>query len=144
MKRFITAVILSLLLLVPGIGSAADVVQAGNGWDTIAPNRSVVYTTFTVTADGAGNVAEFTFLKPEDIMGYYLLSVEMYSATDDAFVTIIYSGLGTTMFSHTTTAATSGEIKNGVDRWPVYSTWSIDVTGLAAAEVATIVVTFVR
>lgn len=142
MKRFIPLILAFFLLTSPAF--AADVAQTNNGYASYPHNKDMRTATFTVTADGAGNVAVFTFLKPQDIYGYYLLSVEMSSATDDAFTTIVYSAAGSTLFTHTTTAATSGEIKNAVDRWPIYSAPKIDVTGLTATEVATVTVTFVR
>jgi len=141
MKRFIPILFLIFLLVSPAWG---DVAQTDNGFAVYRLNKDMKTVEFTVTADGAGNVAIFTFLKPQEIYGYYLLSVEMSSATDDAFVTLIYSSAGSTLFTHTTTAATTGEIQNADDRWPIYSALKIDVTGLTATEVATITVTFVR
>ena len=134
-----------VLLVLPVLAFSADMTQGG--WASY-DRQNMKVGTFTVTADGSGNVADFYFEDLSGIKGYYLLSVEMYSATDDAFATIIKSALGTTLFSHTTTAATSGEIRNATDRWPIYAISGVgpymDVTGLTATESATIVVTLVR
>jgi hypothetical protein len=142
MKRFL--LIISILLLVSPAWGAGEVVQTNNGFADYRWNEDMKTATFTVTADGSGNVAIHTFMKPQEIYGYYLFSVEMYSATDDAFATLIYTNLGSPLFSFTTTSATTGQIENASDRWPIYSAPKIDVTGLTATEVATIIVTFVR
>jgi hypothetical protein len=140
MKRILAAIFIFLLFC--GAALAADVVQTGNGYDQISENMRTA--TFTITADGAGNVAIFSFLNPRMIYGWNLLSVEMQSATDDAFVVLITTNLGSSLFSYTTTAATTGHLENATDRWPIYSTPKIDVTGLTATEVATVIVTFQR
>jgi hypothetical protein len=141
MKKF---VILLILLCVSPV-FAADVVQTNNGYASYPHNKDMKTATFTITADGSGNVAIFTFLKPQDIYGYYLLSVEMKcAADDDAFTTIIYTNTGATMFTHTTTAGTTGELQNADDRWPINSPPKIDITGLTAAKIVTVIVTFVR
>jgi len=142
MKKILILTVLILAFAFPAL--AADVVQTNNGYASYSHNQDLKTATFTVTADGAGDVAIFTFLKPGDIAGYHLFTVEMYSATDDAFTTLIYTNTGSTLFTHTTTAATSGEIQNAADRWPIYDAPKIDVTGLTATEVATIIVSFER
>jgi hypothetical protein len=130
-----------ILLMAAYAFAEGTVVQSGNSYDTQDPKKMKT-ATFTITSD-AGSVPNTAFLKPNDIYGYYLLSVETYSATDDAYVVLIGTA-NTNLFTYTTTAATSGHIQNADDRWPVYSTLYIDVTGLATAESCTVIVTFVR
>jgi opacity protein-like surface antigen len=145
MKKFL-AVILFLVLSV-GTVSAADVVQteAAGGYASYPHNKDMRTATFTVTADGSGNVAIFTFENAETIYGYYLLSVEMKcAADDDAFTVLLYTNTGAPMFSHTTTSGTTGELKNAEDRWPINAAPKIDITGLTAAKIVTVIVTFVR
>jgi len=145
MKK-ILAVILFLVLFT-GMALAADVVQepAVNGYTAYPHNKDMRVATFTITADGSGNVAIFEFENAETIYGFYLLSVEMKcAADDDAFTVLLYTNNGTPMFSHTTTSGTTGEIKNADDRWPINSAPKIDITGLTAAKIVTVIVTFVR
>lgn len=141
MKKLLLTLL--ILLTFTCVAFGADVVQSGNGYDNVLLTGKVA--TFTVTADGSGNVALFTFLKPEQIFGMYAFTVEMSSATDDAFQVLIYTNGGGVMFNHTTTAATTGEaVKSFPDRYLIYDAPKIDVVGLTATEIATIKVTFVR
>lgn len=143
MKRILILTILILALAFPAM--AADVVQTNNGYASYIHNPDIKTATFTITADGAGNVAIFTFLKPQDIYGFYLYSVETKVAADDDVITvIIYNNSGATLFTTTTAAATTGEIDNADDRWPINAPPKIDVTGMTAAKIATVIVTFVR
>ena len=145
MKK-ILAVILFLVLFT-GTALAADVVQepAVNGYTAYPHNKDMRVATFTITADGSGNVAIFTFEEAQEIYGYYLLSVEIkVAADDDAITVLLYTNSGATMFSKTTTAATTGEIHNADDRWPINSAPKIDITDMTAAKIATVIVTFVR
>lgn len=139
MKKFLLTL---CLLFSANFVFAGDVVQDGDSYDQISDSMRIA--TFTITSDGSGNVANTAFLEPGLIYGWNLLSVEMYSATDDAFVVLITTNLGSSLFTYTTTSATSGHLENAVDRWPIYSTPKIDVTGLTATEVCTIIVTFQR
>jgi hypothetical protein len=142
MRKFLSSFLVLCFLLFATLAFAADVVQTGNSFDSVS--RDMRIATFTITADGSGDVAIFTFLDPQKIYGWNLLAVEMYSADDDAFATTITTALGSTLFTHTTTAATSGELENATDRWPIYSIPKIDVVGLTATKVATVIVTFQR
>ena len=145
MKKILAATLFVLLMI--GTGWAADVVQtsAAGGYGSFPHNKDMRIATFTVTADGSGNVAIFTFENAETIYGFYLLSVEMKcAADDDAFTVLLYTNNGTPMFSHTTTAGTTGEIKNADDRWPINSAPKIDITGLTATKIVTVIATFVR
>jgi hypothetical protein len=139
MKKFLLA--LCLLLVASFAFAEGTVVQTGNSYDQISQNMRIA--TFTITSD-AGSVPNTAFLRPRDIYGWNLLSVEMYSATDDAFTVTITTNLGSTLFTYTTTAATSGHLENATDRWPIYSIPKIDVTNLANTEVCTVIVTFQR
>ena len=145
MKKILVASL--LVLLMAGSGWAADVVQeeAIKGYTAYPHNKDMRVATFTVTADGSGNVAIFTFEEAQEIYGYYLLSVEIkVAATDDEITVLIYTNNGATMFEKTTTAATTGEIHNADDRWPINSAPKIDITDMTAAKIATVIVTFVR
>jgi len=145
MKKILAIMI--FVFLFTGTGWAADVVQteAIGGYKAYPHNKDMRTGTFTVTADGSGNVGLFTFEDAETIYGYYLLSVEMKcAADDDAFTVLIYTNGGATMFSHTTTAGTTGELENADDRWPINLAPKIDITGLTAAKIVTVIVTFVR
>ena len=134
MKRILILTVLILALAFPAM--AADVVQTNNGYASYIHNPDIKTATFTITADGAGNVAIFTF---------YLYSVETKVAADDDVITvIIYNNSGATLFTTTTAAATTGEIDNADDRWPINAPPKIDVTGMTAAKIATVIVTFVR
>jgi len=133
-------------LLVVGLSApafSADVAQALSGYARHG-RGAMVTATFTVTADGSGNVAAFSFLKPADIDGRYLFTVEAYSSTDAAFTVTIETENGSPLFSEAWSAAIAGEaLKSAADRWPIYDTPTIDVTGLTATEVCTVIVTFV-
>ena len=145
MKKILAATLFVLLMI--GTGWAADVVQepAVRGYTAFPNNKDMRVATFTITADGSGNVAIFEFEQAQEIYGYYILSVEIkVAATDDAITVLIYTNNGATMFSKTTTAATTGEIHNCDDRWPINSAPKIDITDMAAAKIATVIVTFVR
>ena len=144
MKKFITCIFLILFVFISIPAMAADVVQAKNGYDSFKENQNMKTATFTVTADGSGNVGIFTFLKPGDIEGMYLMSVEVKCADDAAFQTLIYTSNGTPLFDFTSASADVGQIKNATDRWPITSAPKIDVVGLTATKIATIIVTFVR
>jgi hypothetical protein len=146
MKK-ILATIFVLMFLFTGTLWAADVVQteAVGGYASYPHNDEMRTATFTVTSDGSGNVAIFTFENPETILGYYLYSVEMKNAdSDDEFVVLITTNTGAPLFTHTTTAGTTGELENADDRWPINAAPMIDITGLDTTEVVTVIVTFVR
>ena len=86
-----------------------------------------------------------TFEEAQEIYGYYLMSVEIKcAADDDAFTVLITTNTGAPLFTHTTTAATTGELENATDRWPINAAPKIDITGLTAAKIVTVIVTFVK
>jgi len=82
------------------------------------PEDKVQYVTqvLTLSADDADEPLE------KVLCGGYLFSVEVLSTLDDAMTFTIFSRLGTTIFTTTTTAATSGEIKNPSGYWPMNKT----------------------
>jgi hypothetical protein len=142
MKKLLVT-ILFFLCMVSLVFAEGSVVQTGDGFQDYGQDMKIA--TFTITSDG-GSVPNTAFLdaNKQSIFGFYILAVEMYSATDDAFTAVITTALGSELFTFTTTAATSGHIANADDRWPIYSVPKIDVTSLAAGEVCTVIVTFVR
>jgi len=145
MKKILAASLFFLLMI--GTSWAADVVQtaAAGGYGSFRNNKDMRIATFTITADGSGNVAIFEFEQAQTIYGYYLLSVEMKcDATDDAFTVLITTNTGAPLFTHTTTAGTTGELVNADDRWPINSAPKIDITDLTVAKIVTVIVTFVR
>ena len=136
-----------LILTLPLLCFAADVVQVGNDFTDHGENMKTA--TFTITADASGDVAIWTFLKDRELNGYYLHSAEMKSATDAAFTVIISSSLGSTLLTKTTAIGTTGEVaapftSGEIVRWPIYSPTKIDVTGLTSQNIVTVIVTFVK
>ena len=145
MKKIL--VIMIFVFLFTGTALAAgEVVQteAVGGYASYPHNPDMRTATFTITP-ASGVVTIFTFENPETILGYYLLSVEMkVDATDDTMTVLITTNTGAPLFTHTTTAALTGELENATDRWPINAAPKIDITGLTDAKVATVIVTFVR
>ena len=141
MKKLIT--ILTVLFVMFSVNAFAEgtVQQAYNGYSRLSDD--VQTAKFVIYSDG-GSVPNTAFKSPTDIMGWYLFSVEIYSATDDAFTVTVTTYLGAELFAYTTTAATGGHLENALDRWPITSTPNIDVTNLATTESCTVIVTFVR
>ena len=146
MKKFLLTILI-LLFAVSAFGEGT-VVQSGNGFDT--QSEFMRTATFTITSDG-GSVPITAFLKPDKILGWYIKEVEIWSDTDNAFTVTITTNInndvataGTSLFTYTTTAATTGHLEYTIDRWAINSTPKIDVVNLAAAEVCTVKVTFVR
>lgn len=66
------------------------------------------------------------------LIGGYLFSVEVVTSADDAVTFTIKSGLGTTMCTGTTTAATSGEYISINDRYAINSLPNYTVSGLGS------------
>jgi hypothetical protein len=146
MKRILITILFCLLFAFSAFADGT-VVQTGGGFQSFGQKGSVHMktATFTITA-AAGSVPNTAFLdvNRSSIYGWYLFSVEMYSATDDTFSPTITTALGTPLFSYTTVSATTGQIINADDRWPIYSIPLIDVADLGGSGVCTIIVTFVR
>jgi hypothetical protein len=146
MKKILATIFVVMFLFTGTAWAAGEVVQtaAAGGYASYPHNKDMRTATFTVTpASGAVTIHEFE--QAETIYGYYLLSVEMkVDATDDVMVVLITTNTGAPLFTHTTTAALTGELENATDRWPINAAPKIDITGLTDAKVATVIVTFVR
>ena len=97
---------------------------------------------FTIT-DDSGSVPLTAFLNPTEIKGWYIMTVEVDSGTDDSLNVLIETAYGTDLFNGAFTGASSGEIKSTDDRYPITSTPKIDVTNMSG-DTVTVVVTFVR
>lgn len=140
MKKFLLVL---LILLAPTLVLAeGTVVQAGNSYDLVAEKMKIA--TFTITSD-AGSVPNTAFLDfVRGIQGWYIFSVEMYSATDDAWTVTITTALGSEIYAYTTTAATTGHLEKVNYVFPIYSVPNIDVTNLADTESCTVIVAFAK
>jgi hypothetical protein len=148
MKKILATIFVLAFLLTGTAWAAGEVVQteAAGGYASYPHNKDMRTATFVVTAAvSTGNVAIHTFEQAQTIYGYYLLSVEMKcTADDDAFTVLITTNTGAPLFTHTTTAGTTGELENASDRWPINAAPKIDITGLTAEKIVTVIVTFVR
>lgn len=122
-------------------GSVKQKPVSGTRYSVMDDNMKIA--TFTITDDG-GSVPVTDFLDPSKILGWYIMTVEVKSGTDDTLTVLIETNLGADLFNKAYTAATSGEIKNATDRWPIYSTPKIDVTSMSGPDTVTVVVTFVK
>jgi len=133
------AVAFVLNLVTLSSARAADVVQTGDTFYPVDGNGYMMRGTFTVTSDGSGNVASFAFLDSAKLRGKHLTTIEAYSTTDAAFTVVLTTAGGSETFDDAWTGATSGEAPKNPDAyWPVYDTWSVDVTSLAVGEICTI------
>jgi len=130
MKR-ILFILLAFALLA---GTAMAGVQGYSERPTI-----LISETLTLTANASAVALH------ERLAGGYLYAVEIYSTGDDAMTFTINSELGTQLFTMTTTAATSGEIKQPTAFWPIVygTTPTYTLTGFSGTTV-TIVVTVVK
>lgn len=131
MKRIFA--IAAILMLLCGAAFADDV-------RPVTPPQWTLYTqVLTPTADASAQ--DFN----AQVAGSYLYSVEIKTSTDDALTFTIYSGLGTQLFTRTTTAATSGDISMPTAFWPITRdrtpNWTL--SGLGSGTI-TIEVTFVK
>jgi hypothetical protein len=136
-------IILCLLLLTGYALAEGTITQkpvSGTYYSSIAADMKIA--TFVI-ADDSGSVPVTDFSDPHQIMGWYIMTVEAKSSSDDSLTILIESDLGSDLFNKTYSSATSGEIKNADDRWPIYSTPSIDVTSMSS-DTVTVVVTFVK
>ena len=105
MKKFILALILSLLIISPAMADSLSGLSSGAD---VFVNQTIALT------DNATAVDLNTMLA-----GGYLYAVEIFSVGDDAVTFTINSALGTELFTKTTTAATDGEIANPPGYWPI-------------------------
>jgi len=98
--------------------------------------------TFSIT-DDAGSVPLTSFLDAHKIYGFYIMTVEVQTSTDDSITILIETPLGADLFNEAFASATSGEIKYSDDRWPISATPKIDITNMSG-DTATVKVTFVK
>lgn len=78
-----------------------------------------------------------------DLLGGYLYSVEIYASADDALTFTVNSGLGTELYTTTTTGATSGEIGIPTAYYPITRMPTYTVSGIGSGTV-TVEVTVVK
>lgn len=141
-KRILFAAL--CLFMITGVAFAEGTVvqkpMAGTYYSTIGKDMQIA--TFTIT-DDSGSVPSTNFLDPARIYGWYIMTVEVKSSSDDSLTVLIETALGADLFNVTYTAATSGEIRSTDDRYPIYSTPKIDVTNMSG-DTVTVVITFVQ
>lgn len=78
-----------------------------------------------------------------DLVGGYLYSVELFASADDAVDFTINSGLGTELFTITTTSATSGEIAQPTGYYPITRVPNYTLANLGSGTI-TIEVTVIK
>lgn len=121
-------------------GTVAQKEISGTYYTFLGDNMAMA--TFTI-ADDSGSVPLTSFLQAYRIFGWYLMSVEVKTSSDDAITILIKTDLGTDLFNQAFASATSGEIKNADDRWPIYATPKIDITNMSS-DTATVRIIFVK
>jgi hypothetical protein len=141
-KKLIMGVL--VVLLCAGVAFAEGTVtqkpSSGTYYERMSEDMQIA--TFTI-ADDSGSVPKTNFLDPTKVKGWYIMTVEAKSSSDDSLTVLIETALGADLFNKAYTSATSGEIKNADDRWPISSTPKIDVTNMSS-DTVTVIVTFVK
>ena len=99
------------------------------------PSKAVVEK-LSLSADASGVALDDAF------QGNYLFQVEIYTSADDAVTFSIASETGTTLFTTTTTAATSGEIDGPDAYYMITGAATYTLSGLGSGT-ATILITAV-
>lgn len=122
MKKLICAL---LILAVPVLALAGSVDPAHK------ENGQTIYMTQQLSLSANASAQSLG----SNLIGGYLFSVEIFASADDAVVFSIASALGTTIFTRTTTAATSGEIANPTGYWPINDTPTYTLSGLGSGTV---------
>jgi hypothetical protein len=120
----IIAVAMAILFAVPAMAAVSDYNN----------NKDLVAETLTLAADDAAVSLS------DRLVGLFLYTVEIFTSADDAVTFSISSEKGTVLFTTTTTAATSGEIKKATTAWPITGTPKYTLSGLGAGT-AIIVIT---
>lgn len=122
-------------------GCAASLEQTGGNLRT--PFREGQYIAYTQYLELSADDSSVDL--DQRLAGGYLTQVEIYSSADDAMTFTIYSHLGTTLFTTTTTAATSGEIETPDAFYfiPVATTPTYTLSGLGSGTV-TIEITVIK
>jgi hypothetical protein len=69
------------------------------------------------------------------LIGGFLYSIEIYASADDAMTFSIASHLGTTLYTTTTTGATSGQIETPTAFWPISDIPTYTLSGLGSGTV---------
>lgn len=131
MKRLTLLILIILISFSFAEAGTVDPMHKENG-ETIYIKQVI-----TPTADAANQALS------SNLVGGYLFSVEIKSSSDDAMTFSIKSSYGTTIFTRTTTAATSGEIANPTGYWPINSipTWTLsDFSGSGTLSIEITVV----
>ena len=109
-------------------------------FDVDDPNAPVLILTFV--GDGSDlSATAVSDAYQKYLRGYYLHTVTLYSATDDAF-TFTLSDTYSTMFTQTTTSATSGELGTPDDRYKVNDQLYAAIANLANGGTAIVKCTF--
>jgi len=145
MKKLIFILALTLLVICPNLSFAVapDIVQTDNVIQSVEhTNGAMKVAEFTITADGGGDVAIFTFLVPDWVYGMHIESVEAYSATDDAFTILITSASAKYFTGSWTTATSKEEPQHPTAFWPIHEGLFIDATGITATQVVVVKVVF--
>lgn len=99
-------------------------------------NGEIQYVTEKLILDANGSVT-----LGNNLIGGYLFSCEILTSADDAVTVSIASGIGADFFSHTTTAATSGEFATISDRYTINSAPTLTVANMSSGTVTVEVVT---
>ena len=124
-KRFY--LIMAALLLFPTVCLAGvEHFEAGHRSETL-----------TLSADDSSVALS------EDFVGYYLFQIEIFASADDAVTFSLNSEVGTQLFTTTTTAATSGEIKGPSAYYLITGPMDYTLSGLGSGTV-TIVISAVK
>lgn len=126
MKKLIVLLVLLGFLAGVAVAAIAPVAQFIHKDD----GRTIYITQRLVLSANAAAVS-----LGDNLVGGYLFSVEILSSDDDTVTFSIDSGIGTELFSRTTTAATSGEIRNPPGYWPINSTPKYTLSGLGSGTV---------
>ena len=106
----IKRVLFFMLVMFVAVSAFADEVHREDG--------EIIYITQTMTLSADASAVYLG----GNLCGGYLFSVEIISTADDAMTFSIASQNGTTLYTTTTTAATSGQIENPTGMWPMNCT----------------------
>lgn len=71
----------------------------------------------------------------DNLVGGYLFSVEIFTSADDAVTFTINTGIGSPIYTTTTTAATNGETPVVTDRFTINSTPNYTLSGLGSGTI---------
>lgn len=138
MKKLFTIIIFLAMLCAP---VSADIIYENNDPNIKShmevPNRMITTQVLVLSANAAAIDLD------HKLNGGYLFAVEVFASADDAVTFTINSGLGTELYTTTTSAATSGEIGYPSAYWPITRTANYTLSGLGSGSV-TVEVTVVK